>query len=196
MRLTRPLLALAAIAATLGAAPAASAAGPVPCGARAVSTPFAALGNTHDYWLLRGGDFEDRGLGGWLPTSTGVSLVPGNEPWFRTGRLDDAASVRIAPPASLRSPVFCIGPLENAFRFHYWSPARTGARLEVWASVRETRSTYRVALLPADQVAGWRTSPPVRLLELASFPEAHVTLAFRPLGAAYRIGDVFGDPFR
>ncbi len=208
-RLALPLLCVAAAAASLLTATAASAAGTVlPCGARTLSTPFKALGDANDYWLLADGDFEGAATdvtygttasyGIWTASNDGFGISPagGSEPWFRTGRTTDAWSLHLSPPSTVQSPIFCAGGNENAFRFHWYSLARAGASLEVWATIMETGKTQRVASLPAGKRVGWTTSPQIQLWPLGTTTEAHVILTFKPIGSETWIDDVFIDPYR
>src|SRR4051794_28389875 len=72
-----PVAALGLLAAAAFAAPAAQA-DSKPCGLRSSSQAFASWGDTADYWLMKGGDFETPG---YWSFAGGATIAAGNEPW-------------------------------------------------------------------------------------------------------------------
>ena len=84
------------------------------CSPKPTSAAFSKVdGDSTQYWLAPGGDFE-AGSKSWS-LSGGASLVSGNEPWKLAGS-DDARSLVLPPGASATSPVVCVGIEHPAVR--------------------------------------------------------------------------------
>src|SRR4051812_2522935 len=88
------------------------------CGARTATTPFAQWGDTHSYFLMPGGGFED-GAPGW--TMPGSSIVSGNETFFANAKTD-SHSLAIPSAATVTSPKVCVAMGENSVRFFVKNP--------------------------------------------------------------------------
>ena len=72
------------------------------CPAQSVSTPFSQWGDTNNYFLVPGGNFEGTSdQVGW--TLSGASLTPGNEPFYVDGS-GDSQSLTISAGGPRRRP--------------------------------------------------------------------------------------------
>jgi hypothetical protein len=197
----RPLLALAALAATAlmlalptGAGAAAS------CEARATSQPFAAWGDTKRYYLVPGGDFERPPA--WT-LAGGAKVVAGNEPFLVTSAAD-AHSLLLPAGASARTPSFCVDRDEPTMRFFVRNTGSALATLAVEARISTTvlGKTVRTTL-PVGVVLGtaqaWQPSLPV-FFKLSANQllggTTSVDFRFVPVGGAWQIDDVYVDPFK
>jgi hypothetical protein len=197
----RQLLALAALAATAlmlasptGAGTAAS------CEARATSQPFAAWGDTMQYYLAPGGDFERPPA--WT-LAGGAKVVAGNEPFLVTSAAD-AHSLLLPAGSSARTPSFCVDADEPSMRFFVRNTGSVLATLAVEARVSTTLlgTTVRTTL-PLGVVLGtaqtWQPSLPV-VFELSANQllggKTTVDFRFTPLGGSWQIDDVYVDPFK
>jgi len=197
----RPLLALAALAATAlllvsptGAGAAAS------CEARATSQPFAAWGDSKRYYLVPGGDFERPPA--WMLTG-GAKVVLGNEPFLVTSPTD-TYSLLLPAGSSARTPSFCVDADEPTMRFFVRNTGSELATLAVEARISTTvlGKTVRTTL-PLGVVLGttqtWQPSLPV-LFKLSANQllggTTTVDFRFTPLGGTWQIDDVYVDPFK
>jgi hypothetical protein len=123
-----PVLAVCATAALHGTAlaqggnPITTAASQLTCADPPIEHPFLAFGDSRDYTLAPGADFEDRSAPGWQ-LSRGAAVVDGNEP-YKVHGLDDAASLAIPAGGSATSPTMCVDESYPTFRFF----ARSGER--------------------------------------------------------------------
>jgi hypothetical protein len=189
-RLAR-FIVIAAVA--LCAAPATASA--AECPDQPTSMVFAPWGDTSDYFLAPGGDFEGR----WTPW-TGGMLMPGNDPFYLAGG-GDVQSLWIRTWATAASPQFCADARHPDFRFvarplNPWNP---GA-LEVWVRyVDRAGATQTTKMWTMAGVGFWTASPRVRLMRDLPLPDAGTTTAqvlFKAIGGDWAIDDVFIDPFR
>jgi hypothetical protein len=188
-RLARCLVAAAAM---LGATPAAAAAA---CPDRPTSMVFAPWGDTADYFLAPGGDFE-----GASTLWTGGSLMPGNDPFYLAGG-GDAQSLGLAAGATAASPVFCADVRHPDFRFvaQPLNPHDPGT-LDVLVRFRDRSNvwqTWQMATLSG--IRFWTASDRIRLMRDLPLPNSGETRAqvlFRAVGGKWAIDDVFVDPYR
>lgn len=182
----------AAALVALGIAPAAAAAA---CPDQPVSMAFAAWGDTSDYFLAPGGDFEGYGTS-WY----GGSLMAGNEPFYLAGG-GDRQSLRIAAETTVVSPAFCADVRHPDFRFvarplDAWNPGS----LDVLVRFRDRwggTQTWQMWTMAGVQY--WTASPRVRLMRDLPLPDSGETTArviFRARGGAWAVDDVFIDPYR
>ncbi len=91
-----------------------TAAGQQTCTDPTLATHLAALGDTRDYFVAPGGDFEPGTTAGWQLTG-GAELAGGNEPFNVLGR--GASSLALPAGSSATSPVFCVDLNYPTFRF-------------------------------------------------------------------------------
>lgn len=122
-RTTRSLIvAAAALAATLLAAPASASA----CPDAVVSQPFAAWNDARHYSLSPGGSFED-GATGW-ELGDGATLVAGGAPFVSDSA---ATALRLAPGSAATSAPFCVEPRDRIARLFARGEDASGARLQL-----------------------------------------------------------------
>ncbi|MBO9534958.1 MAG: hypothetical protein J7513_18435 [Solirubrobacteraceae bacterium] len=84
------------------------------CTAPALSKPLAKWGDTSDYWLATGGDFESS-LAGWSVKN--AAIASGNE---TLGVIAGTKSLKLGVgigSAEATTPEFCVDPLHPKFRF-------------------------------------------------------------------------------
>jgi len=167
------------------------------CSAKPTSAAFSKVdGDTTQYWLAPGGDFE----AGSQPWTLGgrASMVSGNEPWKLAGS-DDSRSLQLPPGASATSPVVCVGIEHPAVRLF----AKSSGLLPALAVdvITETSLGLKLAvpagvLLPNGQ---WKPSPKLIVLSslLPLLPGEHTPVQFRvtSLGlGTWSVDDFYIDP--
>lgn len=207
----RGLAAVAALSAALVAPSAASAVEPVgeACAYSADRTwqAFLAFGDTADYWLAPGGDFEGD-LAGW--SLHRARVTGGNE---NTGVLGGKRSLRLGVgrpwgESEVVTPPFCITKAHSTFRYLLKANSTVG---HLSTSVRyraadgttqeaNVRSRTITTLLPGR----WKPSDPQPLAANVPLDRlggvAEVQLVFRvpmsAVGAGYQIDNVLIDPYR
>jgi hypothetical protein len=193
-----PVAALGLLAAAAFAAPAAQADSGQPCGLRASSQAFAAWGDTADYWLMKGGDFE---APGYWSFAGGATIAYGNEPWKVFSGANAHSLLLPSTYASASSSATCLQVGEEAGRVFYESPGVAGAYLHAQVDVTTLTGTP-VFTLAGDipgATAGWQVSPIFRIPNLFSNATAmNVKVTFMPVGvsAPWHLDDVAIDPFR
>jgi len=183
---------LAVLALALGAFPATAGAA---CPDLPTSMVFAPWGDTADYFLATGGDFE-----GYTTGWTGGSLKAGNEPFYLAGG-GDRTSFAIASGATAASPVFCADDRHPDFRF-VARPlnARAPGSLDVFVRFRDTAGnlqTWKMWTLAGIQY--WTATPRIRLmrdLPLAASNQTTAQVRLRAVGGDWAVDDVFIDPYR
>jgi hypothetical protein len=104
-------LSLTASATTTTTAAAATAAATTTCPTQTVRTAFSAFGDSADYAMAPGGDFESSA--GWT-LSGGAKIVSGNE---NLGVAPGSKSLSLPLGATATSPQFCIDATDPYFRF-------------------------------------------------------------------------------
>ena len=154
-------------------------------------------GDSTQYWLAPGGDFE-AGSKSWS-LSGGASLVSGNEPWKLAGS-DDARSLRLPPGASATSPVVCVGIEHPAVRLFAKNDSGLLSTLAVDV-ITETSLGLKLAvpagvLLPNGQ---WKPSPKLVVLSslLPLLPGEHTPVQFRVTSVGlgtWSVDDFYIDP--
>jgi hypothetical protein len=183
-------LTVAAIA--FGALPATAAAA---CPDQPTSMVFAPWGDTSDYFLAAGGDFE-----GDATLWSGGSLMAGNDPFYLAGG-GDTQSLSIAAGATASSPTFCADVRHPDFRFvaRPLNPHEPGT-LDVFVRFRDWSSVWRTwHMATLSGIRFWTASDKIRLMRDLPLPNSGQTTArvqFRANGDAWAIDDVFIDPYR
>jgi hypothetical protein len=164
-----------------------------PCESRQLSTPLKSFGDTRDYYLANGGDFERSGLGsvGWT-LSSGAGQVDENEPWKVVGARH-GRSVSVSKGARISNSGLCLFANEESIRFFYKSPAVTSS-MTVQVSVGG-QSTSTVI---TNKNPGWGPSPsiPVPASTIGSGLYATVTFIGGVDTGKWLIDDVLIDPRR
>jgi hypothetical protein len=169
------------------------------CPAQPVSTPFSQWGDTNNYFLVPGGNFEGTSdQVGWALSS--ASLTPGNEPFYVDGS-GDSQSLTISAGGTATSPFFCVDNTMSNLRF-FAQEATAGSDLQVQALV-QTRH-HGVRSVPLEDLAdgsmpSWAPTQPAG--ETGSLPDGvtlTVALEFSvPQSAgSWQIDDVYLDPYR
>ncbi len=198
----RPSLPLAGILAGLsitafsGGLPVASAqAASVPkCETEAFSQPFLQWGDSNDYSLIAGGDFESS-TSPWT-LSGGAQRAAGSETYAATGTLG-AWSLALPAGASAQSPFTCVEPNDRTFRLFARSE---GSASKVLASVvyETVVGNITIPVGIASATSSWQPTAAfhtgVLLGALLSEGSVHVALRFTALTGASRVDDVFLDP--
>jgi hypothetical protein len=179
------VLALAAVPATAAAA----------CPTQPTSMVFAPWGDTSDYFLAPGGDFEGSGTA-W----SGGTLTAGNEPFYLAGG-GDRQSLLVEDGKSAMSTAFCADVTHPDFRFVAQPlDAHNPGSLQVSVRFRDRSGTLQTWLMwTMAGVQYWTASQRVRLMRDLPLPESGQTTArviFRPVGGDWAVDDVFIDPYR
>jgi hypothetical protein len=192
-----PVAALGLLAAAAFAAPAAQA-DSKPCGLRSSSQAFASWGDTADYWLMKGGDFE---APGYWSLAGGATIAAGNEPWKVFGGSNKSSLLLPSTSASASSSTTCVQVGEEAGRVFYQSPGVAGAYLHVQVDVTTLAGVPVFSLAGAISGAtpGWQVSPIFRIPNLfATATGMNLKVTFKPVGvsAPWSVDDVAVDPFR
>ena len=186
-------LAVLAAAALPAAAAGAETAQPV-CEPKISSQVFALFGDTRDYYLAPGGDFE--GSVSWAKSGA-VSLSAQIDPFALAG-LRDAGSAWLQNGGKITSPKLCVTRDEPFMRF----VARHAGGGQLDVIVRNFDADGRVSntssgsISPSDHWV-WAPSRLVDLLtgDLDTGYSGYVDIQFKSQGD-WKIDDVFIDPYR
>jgi hypothetical protein len=177
--------------------PAASAAAldTAPCSDAALSQPFTQFGDTNDYALVPGGDFE-AGLSGWTLTGA-AGVVAGSEPYAATGTLGQN-SMAIPAGSSVTSPAVCVDAGYPDFRFFALNDSATSTLV---AHVVYTGPKGGTISVPVGVVSGdsnWEPSAAMHtgavIASALADGAVNIELRFTSLGGESQIDDVFLDP--
>ncbi|MBJ7330235.1 MAG: hypothetical protein JHC95_10080 [Solirubrobacteraceae bacterium] len=198
---SRAALALAGAIAALVIAPVAAQA--AACNAATPTTKaFSKFGDTADYALVPGGDFEG-GMEGWTLRGP-VSVVNGND---GANVLPGKKSLRLAPGAVVITPEFCVDESHPHFRYMF-KPNMFGASMSTIVQYRDASgstlglwlqafSSTNTNLIPGS----WKPSGfnPLALtipLLQSGGKAATVRLMFISTTGFYSVDNVLVDPFR
>jgi hypothetical protein len=190
-------LAAAAMLATPASAVAAPAGAAAGCPDTPVAQPFTPWGDTADYFLAPGGDFE-HGVADWT-LRAGAAVVDGNEP-FRVIAPTDTRSLQLPAGSSAVSAPFCIGAEHRTMRY----VARAAAWSSLDVDVLYTDPAGRPREVDAGVLTGAGRWAPTEILPMvvnrmaAAYDNAmSVRLRFTPRGnVAWTVDDVLIDPYR
>jgi hypothetical protein len=181
------LLVMTAVAAlAIGAAPAAASA----CEFPQTTQAFSQFGDTSDYYLAPGGDFE---TGAW--DLGGARLVFGNDPF---GLAPGSRMLRLGEEDWARSPAFCVSKDTPHLRF----VAKADGRDDLEVTVRVWRNgrvvDYERSTVSSYDHRSWAPSRNVSLRTDAFVPgdTALVTVELRTDDSGWYVDNVFIDPFR
>jgi hypothetical protein len=201
-RVGRRLLAVCGLLAGLGLAgglgsAAAQAALPsfAACNNATLTQPFTPWGDTNDYELVPGGDFES-GLSGWSVTG-GAKVVAGSEPSAATGTLG-SSSLYLPAGATAVTPMVCVDAGYPDFRFF----ARNDSLLaNVLVSVNYVNPDGQIVSIPVGTVllsGAW--APTAAMATHAAIAAAlangmaEMQISFTAVLGPTQIDDVFVDP--
>lgn len=161
-----------------------------------LSKPFTRWGDSADYTLVPGGDFEGA-LDDWA-LSGGAAVVEDNEPWKVTAASDHRA-LRLPKGASVVTPPLCAGlthPTARLFTKGGKLPLVAGVRVEILYP-NEDGILAGATLGVVTPTRDWQ--PTQQILTLSGLPLlTGGTLALRitATGAPATIDDVYVDPSR
>jgi len=192
-------------AAACFAAPAAAQAA---CEPTATVKAFQAFGDSSDYFLAPNGGLES-GSAGWQLTN--ASVVSGNESYFVNAK-SDTRSLSIAPGGRAVTSAICVDTTRTGFRFiAKQAVSATGPNLKVsilWVGPDGVTRNLSVDKLAGTNYRSWTPSrfwaPQLaaqlfQRLGLTAQDTASVRLVFQAenvAGPAWRVDDLFIDPFR
>ena len=189
------VLAAAVVAISGGASAQAALVSTSSCDSSALTQPFQAFGDTSEYKLVPGGDFEGA-LTGWT-LSGGARTVAGSEPFDATGSAG-ASSLDLPAGASAQSPFTCVNAAYPTLRLF----ARNNSLLSTVLVQLVYKTPLGVQLtLPVGAVAlSSKWAPTLPMLTASAIPgllsggTAQVALRFTALLGTSQIDDVFIDP--
>lgn len=170
-----------------------------PCDNATLTQPFAPWGDSNDYKLLPGGNFEGS-LSGWNLTG-GAAKVSGSEPYGATGSVGKD-SINLPAGASITSPYTCVDLAYPTFRFF----ARNNGLLStVLVSLVYKAPLLGPTTIPIGAVAlsgTWQPTAPMLTLSvveglvngLLTGKNPQIALKFTALTGDSQIDDVYVDP--
>ncbi|MFN8082236.1 MAG: hypothetical protein U0Q19_21975 [Kineosporiaceae bacterium] len=183
-------------ASVVAAAPSQAAAYINDCGPRITAASFSKFGDTNQYFEVPSAHMEFLQLSGW--TTSGASLVAGNEPWYIASSLD-SQSLRVASGGYVRTPTMCVAVGEDSLRFFYRSPGVAGSTLSVQMTATNGTSTASTSYTLDGSTAGWKVSNRLALPNvMGTTGTQNLTVTIRPSGtaAAWQVDDIQVDPWR
>lgn len=197
---------LAAATAPASAGATAAITGAVKCEEQATTKAFEKFGDTADYSVAPGGDFESQD-NGW--TFSRARIVDGNETaGVLGGRHSVAMGLGVIGAATVVSPSFCVGEEHPTFRYLLKATGLVGflttyiRYTDTDGSTEETlvRSRTATNLLPGR----WKPSDlqplATKIPLVQNGRTARVQLVFRSpinlIGSGYQIDNVLVDPYR
>ena len=164
----------------------------------AASQPFARWGDSSNYVLVPGGNFE-KSMAGWT-LSGGAAVVNGNEPFY-VGSRSDNRSLALPAGSSATTTPMCFAPGDMKMRFFGVSNGSSSSYLQVKVVVKSAFGILSVldgGQMPTNSV--WVPSPKLQLLltNLTSLISTDsISFRFVPYGSAsWRIDDVYLDPWK
>jgi hypothetical protein len=176
-------LVIAAFAAAPGTAAAAE------CEYGPTSPVFAQFGDSADYYLAPGGDFETLTWSSW----GGASLVAGVNPFALAGGKN---SLKLDEGESVRSPLLCVSRDTPHLRFvAKGSEGQLDVEVRVYRNGRVTDSSSGGVSTSSHRTWAPSRNVDLKVDSLASGETGAVTVTFRSQGD-WLIDDVFIDPYR
>lgn len=179
-----------------GSAPASADAYINACGARTTTAAFAGFGDPNQYFEVPGAHFEFLSLNGW--TTSGASLVSGNEPWRVLGPLD-SRSLRLAPGGYAQPPAVCVAAGEDSLRLFHKAPGVAGAKLTVKVTATSGASVAVTTYTIDGASSGWAVSnrlPLPNVIDTTGTQYLTISIAATGTPAAWQLDDVLVDPWR
>lgn len=173
----------------------------VACQPAPVSTPFAAIGDTADFFPVPNGGLEE-GSAGWTLTG-GAAVVDGNEPFF-VGLPTDSHALRLGAGATATSPATCVGKKDPYARAVVNGSVRGELRVAVVSIDRQGREQMeKVRTLKG--TGSWTLSDkldtrsnPLFDKSLLQSGAGTTAIAFRftVVSGTWTIDDLYVDPFK
>jgi hypothetical protein len=189
----------AAIAATsIAAVPSAGAGWEQPCEARKLSKAFSQWGDTNDYFLVTGGDFETFSVIAWNLSLGTQPRLGEQSPWKVNSALH-RMGLRIPFGGRARTLDICVMVDEETMRFFYRSPGVRGAQLRVDIDAASDMGSAKGSWTADGSVAGWQVSPAIAIPNVRGEDgRQEIEITFTPAGvrATWAIDDVMIDPWR
>lgn len=171
-----------------------------PCDGANLTQPFLSWGDSNEYKLMPGGDFNGTSAPGWT-LSGGAKLVAGGEPFGVTGKVS-SSSLYLPAGSSVQSPFTCVDAAYPFFRLF----AKNNSLLSVVAvSVVYKEPLVGELVLPVGVIALTPKWEPTMQYLTASALQGIVTavtsggnpqvaLRFTSVTGSTQIDDVFVDP--
>ena len=164
--------------------------------------PFLGFGDTRDYVLAPGADFEDKAAPGW--ERSGARVTGGNAR-YHVGGAEDHQSLRMSTVGTTMSPTMCVDLNFPTFRFFARAlDDETDLKVEVAYPDSANPDFEQVALLLGGDYDGvWGLTEDVALSPErggTAFGGRGAVLRFTVIGAspekagAWRVDDIYIDP--
>jgi hypothetical protein len=190
------ILALVAASLTMmvAASPAAADTG---CPTPPTSPVLAQFGDTANYTLLQGGNFEGN-MAGWSLNK--ASVVSGNESFY-VGSTTDSNSLSIPGGGSATSPAFCASSVLPTYRLFVKntsnSPNATLTASVVYSGVNGNSATPPAPVALSTTNGSWQLTAPLNLgSALNNGQTVNAQLVFTAsAGSTWQIDDVYIDPY-
>ena len=165
------------------------------CDSSTLTQPFLPWGDSNEYKLIPGGDFEGS-LAGWT-LSGGARKVAGSEPYGATKSVG-SSSLSLPAGASAQTPFTCVNAAYPTFRFF---ARNDGPASSVLVSVVYSAPLLGTVSVPVGTVTlgnGWQPTLPMLTASAVegavSGGTAQVALRFTAIGGSSQIDDIFVDP--
>jgi len=168
------------------------------CNSADISQPFTRWGDTANYFLAPGGDFEN-GADGW-GLSGDAKVVADNEPWNVGG--DGNGALQVPAGATVTSPTVCVGLDHPTIRLFAKRTSGLPLLASLAVSVEAETSLGLKVTVPVNAVllntGSWSQSGRMlivaNLLPLLPGDLTPIRLKFTSLLGTFRIDDVYVDP--
>jgi hypothetical protein len=164
-----------------------------------VTQPFAQWGDSNDYTLAPGGDFETP-LSDWSLTG-GAAVSSGSESFGVTGSVG-ASSLSVPVGSVAVSAPVCVDPTRENFRFFARNSSTSkNAKLKVEILYPTKSGDQKVILggiLDTAKVGGWQLSPAYsnssNLALLSGLKNPPIQYRFTTTGGGWQVDDIYVDP--
>jgi hypothetical protein len=168
------------------------------CPGETVVQPFLPWGDSSQYTLATGGNFES-GPSGWA-FSGGAKIVSGNES-YNVGSKHDSHSLSLPAGSSATSAAMCAGVTNPDFRLFVQNTGSSSSTLAVnviYETSTGIQATIQVAALSATK--SWAPSAKIpillNLLPLLPGNATPIAFSFTPVGQGnWSIDDLYVDPW-
>lgn len=163
------------------------------------SPVFSQFGDSNNYSLVPGGDFQSGDMSGW--TLNNASVASGGEPWNVSGA-NTSQSLSIGPGGSAISPSICVSDLFPSLRLFAldtqgggWNSGLRAAAL--WTDANGNTHAFRLGRLSDSQFQSWEPTPSIALGSyLPDGMSVNVQLEFSSgANSTWQIDDVYVDPY-
>jgi hypothetical protein len=174
-----------------------------PCMLPATSQVFSQFGDTNNYYLAGGGDFEYglnsllsmRHVAAWTGNLS-ASVVAGSEPYELAGRGDDTAT-RLRSGGKVVSTPFCVSADQPHLRLV--AKSLSGGNLRVTVSTVGWTGGFRstTTVVPAAEHAAWAPTRyvPLNTTGMPADERGLATVTIESTDGTWLVDDVFVDPY-